>query len=137
MKIYFAGSIRGGRSKINDYAKIIDKLKEMGEVLTVHVASPELSSSGETLSYSKIYDRDMQWLKQSDLVVAEVSLPSLGVGYEIAKAESFGKKIICFYDNSSEKVLSAMIGGNPNIEVIRYNNISEVIDYLDNLKINE
>lgn len=78
MKIYFAGSIRGGRDRVNDYAKIVNKLQEFGEVLTVHVANPELCDKGEgKLSLKEIYDRDMEWLNQADLVVAEVSMPSL------------------------------------------------------------
>ncbi|MEI7962017.1 MAG: nucleoside 2-deoxyribosyltransferase [archaeon] len=42
-----------------------------------------------------IFDRDVAWIKEADLVVAEVSMPSVGVGYEIGFAESLGKKIIC------------------------------------------
>lgn len=132
MKIYFAGAIRGGRSKIDDYAKIINKLQEKGEVLTTHVADPNLSENGEKdLTQEDIYYRDVRWLNQADVLVAEISIPSLGIGYEIAYSENKGTKIICFYDNKSEKALSAMIGGNKNVEVVRYNDLEEVINYID------
>lgn len=136
MNIYFAGAIRSGREKVNDYQKIVNKLQEIGNVLTVHVSNPTLTSSGENnLSAKEIYDRDVQWLKDSDLVVAEISIPSLGIGYELATAEKLNKKTICFFDNNSGKSLSAMIEGNSNFTIIKYNSIDEVITYLNNLKI--
>ena len=82
----------------------------------------------------KIFDRDVIWLKSSELIVAEVSVPSLGIGYELGLAESLGKKIICLYDVNSNKTLSAMIEGNKNFEIVKYNNIEEVLEYLDRLK---
>ena len=135
MNIYFAGAIRGGREKVNDYVKIVNKLQEIGNVLTTHVADTNLSNKGENnLSLKEIYDRDVEWLKSSDLIVAEISIPSLGIGYELGLAESLGKKVICLYDINSDKTLSAMIGGNDNFEIVKYNSIDEVLEYLEKLK---
>ena len=121
MNIYFAGAIRGGREKVNDYEKIVNKLQELGNVLTTHVASKQINEKGEKdVSPMDIFNRDVEWLEQSDLIVAEVSVPSLGIGYELGLAESLGKKIICLYDVNSEKTLSAMIDGNLYFEIIRY-----------------
>jgi len=97
MKIYFAGSIRGGRDDKKLYEDIIKTLSTYGEVLTEHVGNQKLTASGEDGSTDEyLYKRDMNWLKESDVVIAEVSTPSLGVGYELAKAEEWGKKILCF-----------------------------------------
>lgn len=135
MDIYFAGAIRGGREKVNDYQKIINKLEEIGNVLTTHIANKEIGDKGENnMTPKEIYDRDIVWLKSSELIVAEVSVPSLGIGYELGLAESLGKKIICLYDVNSNKTLSAIIEGNKNFEIIKYNNIEEVLEYLDRLK---
>lgn len=135
MDIYFAGAIRGGREKVNDYQKIINKLEEIGNVLTTHIANKEIGDKGENnMTPKEIYDRDVVWLKSSELIVAEVSVPSLGIGYELGLAESLGKKIICLYDVNSNKTLSAMIEGNKNFEIVKYNNIEEVLEYLDRLK---
>lgn len=132
MKIYFAGAIRGGREKVEDYAKIVAKLQEYGEVLTVHVASDKILNEGEkNLSAKEIYDRDIAWLEQSDVVVAEVTVPSLGVGYELAYAEKIGKRVICFFDEASGKKLSAMIGGDNYFKVFNYKSISEILNTLD------
>ena len=135
MNIYFAGAIRGGREKVNDYQKIINKLQEIGNVLTTHIANKEIGDKGESnMTPKEIYDRDVVWLKSSDLIVAEVSVPSLGIGYELGLAESLGKKIICLYDVNSDKTLSAMIEGNKSFEIVKYNTIEEVLEYLDRLK---
>ena len=126
MKIYFAGSIRGGREKVQDYIKIVNELKKYGKVLTEHVANPDLSASGEDMTPQEIYERDRKWLEECDIVFAEISLPSLGVGYEIAYAEKLGKKVICMYDQN--KNVSGMIRGNKNFEMITYTKVDELLE---------
>ena len=127
MKIYFAGSIRGGRADKDKYCEIIEFLSEQAEVLTEHVGSTALGSEGEKqLQDDEIYRRDLNWLSCADAVIAEVSQPSLGVGYEIGVAEKIGKPILCLFDESqSEFRLSAMLSGNPKVQVIRYRAIGE------------
>lgn len=86
-----------------------------------------MSATGENgLSAEYIYKRDMEWLKESDAVVAEVTTPSLGVGYEIAKAEGLNKKILCLFCSASGKNLSAMITGNKQMMAIEYHSIKEL-----------
>jgi nucleoside 2-deoxyribosyltransferase len=121
MKIYFAGSIRGGRGQINIYKEMIAYLKNFGEVLTEHVGDSSLSEKGEKgMADRDIYIRDMEWLSASDMVVAEVTSPSLGVGFEIAKAIALNKKVICFHKKSTGYRLSAMIAGCPDLKVEEY-----------------
>ncbi|MDP3953461.1 MAG: nucleoside 2-deoxyribosyltransferase [bacterium] len=125
MKIYFAGSIRGGRDDREFYGEIIELLKGYGEVLTEHIGDKTLSALGEDgLTDKDIYERDMAWLEAADAVVAEVTTPSLGVGYEIAKAE-VNKPVLCLYREQEGRRLSAMIGGS-RVRVERYQNIQDV-----------
>jgi 2'-deoxynucleoside 5'-phosphate N-hydrolase len=126
MKIYFAGSIRGGREDKELYGEIIQLLSKYGTVLTEHISDKNLTEAGEALDSGKIYNRDISWLSESDIVIAEVSMPSLGVGYEVAKAESMGKEIVCIYRNDGVKKISAMIAGNPNITKKEYTNIKDL-----------
>ena len=126
MKIYFAGSIRGGRHDVEIYSQIIEILQGYGEVLTEHLGEKDLTVVGEsTLSDKQIHDRDMKWLLESDLMVAEVTNPSLGVGYEIGRAIEAEKKIICLY-RESDKKLSAMISGSKNIDTIKYYQLEDI-----------
>ncbi len=131
LKIYFAGSIRGGRDDDGIYIKLIQALLKHGEVLTEHVGDESLTDLGESqLSDPQIYIRDMNWLVDSDVMIAEVTVPSLGVGYEISKAESNGKPVLCLYREQDGKRLSAMIRGNHNHLITKayYHEVQEAID---------
>ena len=126
MNIYFAGSIRGGRADRELYMQIIALLGNYGTVLTEHVGYKKLTHVGEAgLSDEYIYHRDMNWLNQSDIVVAEVTTPSLGVGYELAKAEG-QKKILCLFREQEGKSLSAMISGNHGMKIETYKTLSDI-----------
>ena len=121
MNIYFAGSIRGGRDNQGMYFEIISILKQYGNVFTEHIGSAELSPLGEReLEDTYIYERDMYWLRQADILVADVSIPSTGVGYEIGFAENLGKKILCLYREGSPQKISGMINGNTNLTIRVY-----------------
>ena len=66
-------------------------------------------------------------------MVAEVSILSIGVGYEIGYADAMEKRVICLYDLNSEKQLSAMIRGNSKIEILEYTDINEALKRLEKL----
>jgi hypothetical protein len=91
----------------------------------------KLTSGGEQISDEFIFKRDVEWVHEADVVVAEVSTPSLGVGYEISLAESLGKLILCLFRPSEGKRLSAMVAGNPYNKVHRYSNIEDVAKILN------
>ena len=134
MKIYFSGAIRGGREDMDIYVSIVEQLRQYGEVLTEHVAFAHLTSSGEESILDKsIFERDLQWLNETDVLVAEVTTPSLGVGYEIATAEKLNKPVICLFRLSSGNKLSAMIAGNPRLKVINYTDLTEIPSLLKEL----
>ena len=113
MNIYFAGSITGGRGDAGLYAQLIELLQDYGTVLTEHIGDVDLSGDGEVKKTPEyVYTRDTDWIRESDVIVAEVSTPSLGVGYELGLAEALGKKIVCLFRPSSGRTLSRMISGN-------------------------
>ena len=133
----FAGSIRGGRDEEETYFKIIDYLGSFGDVLTEHVGYKDVEKSEENHSDTYIFERDILWLKSSDVMVAEVTVPSLGVGYEIGFAETLGMPILCLYSPKNKKPLSAMIAGNKKIIWKEYNNLKDaqllIKDFLSNI----
>lgn len=123
MNIYFAASIRGGRDDEAIYQQLIDELQHHGTVLTEHIAHPDDVEQGMT--DSQIYERDMAWLREADVVIAEVSTPSLGVGYELASAEHLEKRVLCLFRPSSGGRLSAMISGSKLLSVSGYETVEE------------
>ena len=131
MNIYFAGAIRGGREDVQLYFEIIKRLGAYGRVLTEHVGNPELTGSGEIDDDCEIHDRDLAWLREADYLVAEVTTPSLGVGYEIGKATEWGKPTLCLYRQSDERALSAMIAGCGGTVVREYQNAEDLRGIFD------
>lgn len=124
IRIYFAGSIRGGRVDVQIYRELIDYLRERAEVLNVHIGDSQLTSRGESLlDDACIFNRDRDWITASDALVAEVSQPSLGVGYEIGFAESCHMPILVLFRENKHSELSAMIAGNPRVRTIRYQHV--------------
>lgn len=128
MKIYFAGAIRGGRQDAALYHEIVQQLSNHGDVLTEHVADTGLGVLGQEIGDQKIHDRDLEWLKTCDYLVAEVTRPSLGVGDEIGKATEWGKPVLCLYRPDQRHSLSAMISGCNAVTVREYQSPSELPD---------
>lgn len=132
MNIYFAGSIRGGREDIEIYAQLINCIKKYGQVLTEHIGNTDLDGFGEKEKTDKfIHDRDLSWIQESDVMIAEVTNVSMGVGYEIAKAECMNKNILCLYRLQQDKKLSAMISGSSNLNIKYYATIEEAYSHID------
>ena len=132
MKIYFAGSIRGGREDAALYLQIIEFLKTFGEVLTEHVGDPNLTVLGDDGPTDRyIHDRDFTWLQSADVLVAEVTSVSMGVGYEIGRATEAGKKVLCLFRPNSGKNLSAMIAGCSNLKLVNYSDVKEAKRAID------
>jgi hypothetical protein len=132
MKIYFAGSIRGGREDAALYFEIIGYLKNFGEVLTEHVGDAGLlAADDDGLSDSYIHERDVEWLQSAEVLVAEVTTVSMGVGYEIGRAVEAGKKVLCLFRPGAGKHLSAMIAGCPALTLVYYHTLEEMQSAID------
>jgi 2'-deoxynucleoside 5'-phosphate N-hydrolase len=124
--IYFAGSIRGGRGDQAIYEEIIGRLRQYATVVTEHVGDADVLLGGENAPDSAIHDRDLDWLRKADVLVAEVTTPSLGVGYEIGRAVEWGKRVICLYRPTDGKRLSGMIAGCRDLTVHEYSHAADV-----------
>ena len=131
-KVYFGGSIRGGRIGANLYKRLIEYIQRTDIVLTEHIGSPELNLMEQGKWDVEIYDEDTAWLRESDVVIADCSCASLGVGYELAYAEKLGKPCHIFYDKSKTQ-LSAMLTGNPYFHIHPYYAESEIYPVLDEI----
>ena len=142
MKIYFAAPIRGDRSKIETNKFIVKLINELGhEVLTGHTVKKKekLVEIENNFGHTNIYQRDMSWLKECDIMIAEASVPSFGVGYEVGyllgNGNSFDKKnrkVIILYDKNTEEKVSALAVGNTdsNVIVCGYRNKEDIRQFL-------
>jgi len=128
MNVYFACSITGGREFEQVYQAIVQALLNDGhQVPTAHLAQPEVIALESIVDPAEVFKRDTTWIRDCDALVAEVSTPSHGVGFEICYALSLGKPVLCCY-RVGEKV-SKMISGNshPRLSVLTYQTVSEAV----------
>ena len=128
--IYFSGSISGGRGDVATYRRMIEALEKDGHrVIAGAVAAENVSAGGESLTAREIFERDMRWLEEADVLVAEVSTPSTGVGYEIAVARYVHDiPVICLYRPAFTSRCTAMVAGDSGIKLLEYTD-----DSLDDL----
>ncbi len=111
MNIFFAGSIRGGRQLIPTYQYIIRFLNYMNyTVISEHVAAEGLEKVEVKMTEQEIFEKDAKWIEESDCVIAEITVPSIGVGYEICHAAKHKKPVLCLYEAGAKA--SAMVLGN-------------------------
>jgi nucleoside 2-deoxyribosyltransferase len=128
MNIYFACSITGGREFEQVYQAIIAALLADGHTVpTAHLADSGVLALEAIASPPAVYERDISWINQCDALVAEVSTPSHGVGYEVAYALSIGKPVQCIYQAGRQ--ISKMLSGNSHscIQVNSYQNTGNAI----------
>lgn len=130
--VYFSGSITGGREDIGLYRRLIEALEADGcRVIAGAVAAEHIGDGGEALAVAEIFARDLRWIDEADIVVAEVSVPSHGVGYEIAYARhSRGIPVVALYRPGRTRRCSAMISGDPGIRFIEYMDPDDVLESL-------
>jgi nucleoside 2-deoxyribosyltransferase len=132
VNIYFSCSLTGGRSDQAIYAAMVDHLVCAGhQVPTAHLADPAVMDLERVVDPREVYRRDVEWILACDAMVAEVSTPSHGVGYEIAYALALGRPVLCCY--RSEARVSKMITGNdsPTLAVREYDSEAQALQIVD------
>jgi nucleoside 2-deoxyribosyltransferase len=128
MNIYFSCSITGGRQDQAVYAAIVDHLLAQGhKVPTAHLSSEQILAEETVIEPREVYDRDLNWVEECDALIAEVSTPSHGVGYEIALALFLGKPVFCCYRNG-RRVSKMILGNNhPKLKIYKYEEVGDLI----------
>lgn len=127
MKIYFSGAISAGRDNLPIYQHIVQRLKLQGHnVLSSHVADPQALDQEKDALPRYIFERDVAWVDECEAMIAEVSTPSTGVGYEYGHAIHLGKPVLCVYRSGVR--MTKMVTGNPasNLQVAAYSSEDEL-----------
>jgi 2'-deoxynucleoside 5'-phosphate N-hydrolase len=130
MKIYFGFTMAGDRGSLAAARRIVALLEALGhEVLTRHLVEEDAYASDRRLTPQQVYERDMAWLAQSDMLIAEVSGSSYGLGYEAGYAlGQTGRSVILCYAAAAEERISRMITGctHPGCTLVRYGSVEEL-----------
>jgi nucleoside 2-deoxyribosyltransferase len=127
MKIYFALPVIVGRTGAISFLEMLTFLVEKGHrVLTEHLFHLEGLPAERQVPRCQVFTRDIRWLESSDVLIAEVTAPSTGVGYEVAHAIGLGKPVLCLAEEGIP--VSAMIEGNPALTLARYRDSAEAME---------
>jgi nucleoside 2-deoxyribosyltransferase len=136
MKIYFGFTVAGDRSSMVAARKIVELVDQMGhEVLTRHLVEDNAWEADRLITPKEVYLRDMKWLEQCDLFIAEVSGSSFGLGFETGYLlGATTKKVVLFYRRDVETKISLLITGitHPNCRLAPYSDLNEVEIWMRN-----
>ncbi len=140
MNIYFACSITGGREFEAVYQELTAAMLADGhDVPTAHLADSGVIQLEAIVSPQDVYERDVTWIRNADALIAEVSVPSHGVGYEVGYALNAGKRVLCL--SQQGRKVSKMISGNPDPHLLfrTYQDSQEAVrlirSFIEGLKI--
>ena len=136
MQIYFGFTVAGDRSAVTAARKIVGILEEMRhEVLTRHLVEDNAWEADRSLTPKEVYLRDMKWLEQCDMFIAEVSGSSFGLGFETGYLlGATTKKLVLFFRRDVESRISLLITGitHPNCNLVPYSDLNEVEIWIRN-----
>jgi len=138
MRIYLACTVRGDRGGVIAGRAIRDRLRHHGhEVLTAHLLEDNVETAESQLTEEAVFRRDLEWLSRCDVLVAEASGSSFGVGFEVgyvlARADRTGQQVVLLYDRARANRVSRLVVGNvhPACATYGYNSVDELVDFID------
>ena len=117
MRVYLACTVRGDRSGVLAGRAICERLQHHGhDVLTTHLLADDVEDAESQLTEAQVFRRDIEWLSGCDVLVAEASGSSYGVGFEVGyvlgRARTSGQRVVLVYDASRRPSISRLITGN-------------------------
>jgi 2'-deoxynucleoside 5'-phosphate N-hydrolase len=138
MRIYLACTVRGDRRGIRAGRAICERLQRHGHhVLTTHLLADDVDAAESRLSEEEIYRRDIDWLSRCEVLVAEASGSSYGVGFEVGyvlgRAASTGQRVVLLYDAARRHAISRLIAGNGDTActTFAYTSIEDLTAFID------
>jgi nucleoside 2-deoxyribosyltransferase len=138
MTIYLACTVRGDRGGVLAGRAICERLQRHGhDVLTTHLLADNVDTAESQITENQVFRRDLEWLTACDVLVAEASGSSYGVGFEVGyvlgRAEATGQRVILLYDTARRDKVSRLITGNDAAAcaTFGYGSIDELIAFID------
>lgn len=138
MRIYLACTVRGDRGAVAAARHIHARLVALGhEVLTSHLLRDNVDELESHVTAAQVYARDVEWLESADVLVAETSGSSFGVGFEVGyilgRAAQTGQRAYVLYDAARQGAISRMISGlsNQHATTLAYTAMPDIDAFLD------
>ncbi|MGH9141686.1 MAG: nucleoside 2-deoxyribosyltransferase [Vicinamibacterales bacterium] len=138
MKIYLACTVRGDRGGVLAGRTICERLeRHRHQVLTKHLLADDVDTAEARITEREVFIRDLEWLGACDVLIAEASGSSYGVGFEVGyvlgRAKATGQQVVLLYDAARRDTVSRLITGNsdPNCTTLGYRSLDELTSFID------
>lgn len=135
MTIYLACTVRGDRGAIAGLRTLAAALEADGHtILTKHLLDDNVDGAEAALTNRAVYDRDLAWLESCDMLIAEASGSSFGVGFEVGyvlgRSERTNQRVVMIYRADRRDAISRLIVGNahPRCETLAYLDPAELVE---------
>jgi nucleoside 2-deoxyribosyltransferase len=138
MTIYLACTVRGDRGRVSAARALCAQLQARGHtVLTTHLLADDVERAESASTERQVYERDVAWLEACDLLVAEASGSSYGVGFEVGyvlgRSAHTRQRVLVVFDRARQPDLSRLIVGNahPRCTTVSYADTAELLRSVD------
>ncbi|MDQ3420246.1 MAG: nucleoside 2-deoxyribosyltransferase [Acidobacteriota bacterium] len=138
MNIYLACTVRGDRGAVAVLRQVADHLETAGHtVLTRHLLDDHVDSAESALTEREVFARDLQWLTAADVLIADASGSSYGVGFEVGyvlgKSDQTDQGVLLLYSDSRRSVVSRLIVGtdHPRCTVHSYDQAADLLPVIN------
>ena len=120
MKVYFSAAMTRYRKLLPMYMGLAKIVTDMGhEITSDHVIDPKTTSSNWISKYNpdQLWQREVERLKNSDVLISEVTTPAFGVAFMMDEAIKMNKPQLSMYYALpfQEKNLPLMLRGKPDL----------------------
>ena len=133
MNIYLACTVRGDRAGVTAARVLCDAAERNGHlVLTKHLLCDEVDAAESSLTERAVFERDLRWLDSAELLIAEASGSSYGVGFEVGyilgRSAHTAQRVLLLYDAARRPVVSRLIAGNshPACTTYAYRDVADL-----------
>jgi nucleoside 2-deoxyribosyltransferase len=127
LQIYLACTVRGDRGAVAGLRELVTALERAGHtVLTKHLLDDDVEGAESALTERAVYDRDIMWLEACDVLIADASGSSFGVGFEVGyvlgRSDRTDQQVVLLYRADRRDQISRLIVGNahPRCRVVAY-----------------
>jgi nucleoside 2-deoxyribosyltransferase len=138
MTVYLACTVRGDRGGVLAGRAVCERLLAHGHtVLTTHLLADDVNDAEAALTEADVYRRDLEWLSRCDVLVAEASGSTYGVGFEVGyvlgRASVSGQQVVLVYDQARREAVSRLITGNcdTNCTTFGYSSVDELVAFIE------
>jgi thymidylate kinase len=134
LKFYLGMPIASNDGSIQaDGLVIVSTLNRYGRILDAHVSDRDAYVK-ETKNESKginIYQRDMDWLMESDLAIFNITVPSTGIGREVERAVSSGTPSLVLCNSRLNNHPTRMVTHDKRLTFKAYNHRIQLENFVE------